>query len=74
MKHAHNILLKKRLNEDHFRINKDSSADKILNIDPDDFKFPDKYKVKREELRAKFLKKYKKMKSRKKKPQSQKKL
>ncbi|CAI2373974.1 unnamed protein product [Moneuplotes crassus] len=63
LKHAHNVLLKKRINNEHFKINKHMSPKKMFNISPDDFVFEDRSQKKRDEMRAKFLKKYQQMKA-----------
>ena len=62
LKHAHNLLLWKRLNHKYFDINKNISKKEIFNISPDDFVFEDKSKTKRDKAKALFLKKYLKMK------------
>mmetsp|Transcript_2074 Transcript_2074/g.2343 ORF Transcript_2074/g.2343 Transcript_2074/m.2343 type:complete len:159 (-) Transcript_2074:148-624(-) len=62
LKHAQNLLMKKRLNQKYFDINTNVSKQEIFNNSPEDFVFADKSKVKRADQKAKFLKKYLKMK------------
>lgn len=59
---AHNFILKKELNNVYFNVNKNESKDTIYKITPDDFVFPLKAEIKKQEAREKFLKKYLKIK------------
>jgi hypothetical protein len=42
--HAHNLLMKKRLNQYYFDVNKSESKESIFKISPDDFVFEDRTK------------------------------
>lgn len=63
--HAHNLLIKKTVNNLYFEVNKNESKERMFNISPDDFVFEDRATVKKAEQREKFLKKYLKMKKKK---------
>lgn len=63
--HAHNLLIKKTINNLYFEVNINESKERMFNISPDDFVFEDRATVKRAEQKEKFLKKYLKMKKKK---------
>ena len=60
------MILKKQLNDLYFEVNKNESRDKMFKVSPDDFVFPEKAEILKQEARQKFLEKYLKMKKKKK--------
>ena len=66
LSHAHNLIVKKQLNEHYFKVNKDVSKEDVFKITKEDFDIKSWFEIAKEEATQKFLKKYYRDKRRKK--------